>query len=54
MLTYRRHRYLTRWPRRAAFALAILLLLALSWSAYRAWQRAQPHAPEQRGQLAYR
>ena len=28
MLTYYRHRYLTRWPRRLAFALAIVLLLA--------------------------
>jgi hypothetical protein len=33
MLTYRRHRYLTRWNRRAVFAVAILLLLALSWRA---------------------
>jgi hypothetical protein len=52
MLTYRRHRYLTRWNRRAAFAVAILLLLALSWRAYRAWQRAYPPVPERRGQLA--
>ncbi len=52
MLTYRRHRYLTRWNRRAVFAVAILLLLALSWRAYRAWQRAQPPAP--RGQLVRR
>jgi hypothetical protein len=28
MLTHRRHRYLTRWPRRLAFTLAIVLLLA--------------------------
>lgn len=28
MLTYRRHRHLTRWPRRLALALAIVLLLA--------------------------
>jgi hypothetical protein len=34
MLTARRHRYLTRWPRRLAFALVILLLLAASWRAY--------------------
>jgi hypothetical protein len=54
MYTYRRLRHATRWNRRLAFALAILLLLGLSWSAYRAWRRAQPHAPEQRGQLAYR
>lgn len=33
MLTYRRHRYLTRWNRRAVFAVTILLLLALSWRA---------------------
>lgn len=33
MLTYRRHCYLTRWNRRAVFAAAILLLLALSWRA---------------------
>jgi hypothetical protein len=51
MLTYSRHRYLTRWNRRAVFAVAVLLLLALSWRAYRAWQRAHPHTPEQRGQL---
>jgi hypothetical protein len=43
MLTARRHRYLTRWPRRLAFALVILLLLAASWRAYRAWQ--QPLTP---------
>jgi hypothetical protein len=54
MLTYPRHRYLTRWPRRAAFAVAILLLLALSWRAYNEWQRAQPPAPASRGQLAHR
>lgn len=53
MLTYRRHRYVTRWNRRAVFAVAILLLLALSWRAYHAWQRAQPSAPVMRGQLAY-
>jgi hypothetical protein len=40
MLNAHRHRYLTRWPRRLAFALVILLLLAASWRAYRAWQ---PH-----------
>lgn len=51
MLTYSRHRYLTRWNRRAVFAVAVLLLLALSWRAYRAWQRAHPHIAEQRGQL---
>jgi hypothetical protein len=54
MYTHRRLRHATRWNRRFAFALAILLLLALSWSAYGAWLRSQPHAPEQRGQLAYR
>ena len=51
MLTYRRLRYATRWNRRLAFALATLLMLALSWRAYHAWQRAQPRGPEQRGQV---
>jgi energy-converting hydrogenase Eha subunit F len=49
MLTHRRHRYLTRWNRRAAFALAILLLLALCWRSYNAWQ-CQPQ-PVPHGQL---
>lgn len=40
MLTHRRHRYLTRWPRRLAFALAIVLLLAAMWRARRAQQLA--------------
>jgi hypothetical protein len=53
MYTYRRLRHATRWSR-LAFRLAILLLLAVSWRAYRAWQRTQAHAPGQRGQLAYR
>ena len=39
MLTHRRHRYLTRWPRRLAFALAIVLLLAAMW---RSWQVYHP------------
>jgi hypothetical protein len=52
MLTYSRHRYLTRWNRRAVFAVAMLLLLALSWRAYRAGRWAQPPAP--RGQLVRR
>jgi uncharacterized membrane protein (UPF0136 family) len=39
MLTHRRHRYLTRWPRRLAFALAIVLLLAAVW---RIWRAQQP------------
>jgi hypothetical protein len=39
MLTHRRHRYLTRWPRRLAFALALVLLLAAAW---RIWQAQQP------------
>jgi hypothetical protein len=38
MLTARRHRYLTRWPRRLAFAVVILLLLAASWRVYQVWQ----------------
>jgi hypothetical protein len=46
MLTARRHRYLTRWPRRLAFALALLLLLAASWRAYHSWQSRNPPAPE--------
>ena len=46
MLTYRRLRYATRWNRRLAIALAILLLLAASWRAYWAWQRAQPPTPD--------
>lgn len=43
MLTARRHRYLTRWPRRLAFALVILLLLGASWRAYQVWK--QPLTP---------
>ncbi len=46
MLTARRHRYLTRWPRRLAFAVAILLLLAASWRAYQALQPRRLPAPE--------
>ena len=46
MYTYRCLRYATRWRRRAAFALVILLLLALSWRAYRVWHLAHPHAAE--------
>jgi hypothetical protein len=48
MLTYRRHRYLTRWPRRLAFALAIVLLLAAAW---RGWLSQHPRpiaAPSER------
>jgi len=33
MLTRRRHRYLTRWPRRLAWAVAIVLLAACSRTA---------------------
>lgn len=51
MYTYQRLRHATRWNRRAAFAVVILLLLAASWRAYRAWQRTQPRAPEVRDQL---
>ena len=39
MLTHHRHRYLTRWPRRLAFALAIVLLLVAVW---RAWLLCHP------------
>jgi hypothetical protein len=39
MLTNRRHRYLTRWPRRLAFALAIALLLTAAW---RSWLTYHP------------
>jgi hypothetical protein len=46
MLTARRHRYLTRWPRRLAFAVVILLLLAASWRAYHAWQPRHLATPE--------
>jgi ABC-type nitrate/sulfonate/bicarbonate transport system permease component len=45
MLTARRHRNLTRWPRRLAFALVILLLLAASWRAYHALQPRHLPAP---------
>lgn len=51
MYTYRRLRYATRWNRRAAFAVVILVLLTLSWRAYRGGQRAHPHAAERLGQL---
>jgi hypothetical protein len=51
MLTYRRHRYLTRWPRRLAFALAIALFLAAIWHTWRAWHPVR-RAPEPTGQLA--
>jgi hypothetical protein len=44
MLTHRRHRYLTRWPRRLAFALAIALLLAAAWHSWRA-QHPAPVPP---------
>jgi hypothetical protein len=42
MLTARRHRHLTRWPR-LAFTVVILLLLAASWRAYQFWN--QPVTP---------
>lgn len=45
MLTERRHRYLTRWRRRAVLALALLLLLGLRYRCYRAWQVSQEPAP---------
>jgi hypothetical protein len=50
MLTHRRHRYLTRCPRRLAFALAIVLLLTAAWYGWRVWQAPRP--PEPAGQLA--
>lgn len=50
MHTYNRLRYATRWNRRLAFALVSVLLLALSWRAYRAWQRTYPPKPEPLGQ----
>jgi hypothetical protein len=37
MLTHRRLRYLTRWPRRLAWAFAILLLLAAVWRSWRVY-----------------
>ncbi|MGI4734258.1 MAG: hypothetical protein ACRYG7_03675 [Janthinobacterium lividum] len=49
MYTPRRLRYATRWNRRLAFIVAILLLLALGWRAYKAWQR-EPQ-PEPAGRL---
>lgn len=49
--SHQRLRHATRWNRRATFAVVILLLLALSWRAYQAWQRTRPRAPEVRGQL---
>ena len=45
MYTPRRLRYATRWNRRLAFIAAILLLLALSWRAYSAWQRGPQPRP---------
>jgi hypothetical protein len=49
MLTHRRHRYLTRWPRRLAFALALALLLLTAW---RTWQVRHP-APAPPTTLTY-
>jgi hypothetical protein len=46
MLTARRHRYLTRWPHRLAFALVILLLLSAGWRVHYAWQSRSNPAPE--------
>jgi hypothetical protein len=45
MLTYRRHRYLTRWPRRLAFALVIALVLASLWRTWRIYHPAPIQAP---------
>jgi Co/Zn/Cd efflux system component len=39
MLTHRRHRYLTRWPRSLAFAFATMLLLLAVWRSWQAWER---------------
>lgn len=49
MYTHHRLRYATRWNRRLAFALVVVLLLALTLRAYRAWQRAYPPKPEPLG-----
>ena len=49
MRTRRRLRYATRWNRRLVFALAVLLLLPVSWGSYRVWQRAR--MPVQIGKL---
>lgn len=48
MHTPRHLRYATRWNRRLVFALAILLLLLLSWRFYRAWQRLSAPTPASR------
>lgn len=45
MYTHRRLRYATRWNRRLIFALAVLLLLFVSWRSYRALQRPAAPAP---------
>jgi hypothetical protein len=51
MYTQRRLHYATRWNRRLAFIGAILLLLALSWRAYHAWQHERQ--PMVHSQLVY-
>jgi hypothetical protein len=51
MYTHRRLRYATRWNRRLAFALAILLLLFISWRSYRAWQQSRRPIPAPATQL---
>ena len=52
MYTYRRLRYATHWNHRLALILVAILLLAVSWRTYHAWQRAHPQSFEQCGQLA--
>jgi hypothetical protein len=48
MYTPRRLRYATRWNRRLAFIVAILLLLALGWRAYSAWRPGPQPGPSGR------
>jgi len=51
MLTHRRHRYLTRWRRRLAYALATALLVGAAWYGWRTWQTPRP-TREPLGQMA--
>jgi hypothetical protein len=51
MYTHRRLRHATRWNRRLIFALAILLLLFLSWQSYRNWQLPRQPVPTPASQL---
>jgi hypothetical protein len=45
MYTHRSLRYATRWNRRLVFALAMLLLLAISWASYHAWYQSRSPVP---------